>query len=548
MLQQIDKYLKEENYSSALKKAKKLFNDPRFGEAAYQRAIFASKKLKNKMGTLALCKKAITAFPNSNFLLQEYGGFSYEIEKYGEATAAYQMILKRHPEDAVTLSNMIACYMALQQVDKAEEFINRMISCQKAVANTYNILGGIRLGRDDLDGAEAAFRTALFSFPATSTSAFNYLQFCERYNAFQAFEECLLQISDDIKNDAKVSLQIGKLYARQGKLVKSIEIFEKILLQRKSLDKVIYKKTLFEYGKALDKKGLAKEAFAAFSQGNEIAMASFNHQFQRSQKDLMDLQNNISMQGKGMEQQPIFILGFPRTGTTLIDQVLSTLGHVRTFEETAIITLLLASQIQNIQAGRALNRRDLQEQYFKFYKEKFDWETSQVLVDRSAPNIANVRFIRALFPEAKIVVLHRHPLDIILSCYMQDFELNILTSEFMQVGSILSLYSSVTDSLASLGDDPNIFGSRYEDLVSDFDKETQNLFEFLGLEWSAAVRSFHDTALQKKVIRTASYQQVTKPLYATSVGRWKRYQAVFSPYLDILEPYAQKLGYDFNTD
>jgi|GEM_PF-6464921 len=548
MLQQIDDYLKAENYSSALKKAKKIFNHPQFGEAAYQRAIFASKKLKNRVGTLALCKKAIIAFPNNDYLLQEYGGFSYEIGKYSEAITAYQMILKHHPEDAVTLSNVISCYIALQEPDKAEEFINRLIFCQKAVSNTYNILGGIRLGKDDIVGAEIAFRTALFGFPATTTSAYNYLQFCERHNAFHKFEEVLLQISDEIKNDATVSLQIGKLYARQGKIIEAIEIFAKILLQRQSLDRVICKKTLFEYGKALDKKGLAKEAFEAFLQGNEIAKKTLEGSFKRSQKDLIDLQNGTSIQGPTVEQNPVFVLGFPRTGTTLIDQVLSTLGHVKTFEETAIISLLLESQITNIKAGKELNRRRLQEQYFKFYKENFDWQMPQILVDRSAPNIANICFIRSLFPNAKIVVLHRHPLDIVLSCYMQDFELNILTREFTQLGSIVSLYTSVMDSLASLEGDPSIYNLRYEDLVSNFDKETRSLFEFLGLEWTDGVRSFHDTALQKRVIRTASYQQVTKPLYATAVGRWKSYQDVFLPYLAILEPYAQKLGYDFNMD
>ncbi len=537
----IDDLIQRKEYVSALKKSKKLFKDRSLQGPALQRALHCAEKLGDTKEIFSLYKKGISLFPNNDSFLQNYAGFCFTQKRLKDALNLYSKILKRHPSDGITLTNIAACYLHMNELKKSETYAQKALKTQNPQSNTYDILGTISLARKKTKEAGEMFLKALKDFEPSIHSAFNYLQYCETHNQLNTYESTYAALPNAIKHAPSILLQMAILYTRQQKYPEAEEAFIKALTQRENLDLQKQKKAFFEYGKLLDKIGNYHKALTCFTSGNEVAMYLDQNESENSIFDLIDLQDNLEVQGEDHSQNIVFVLGFPRTGTTLVDQILSVHSTVQTFEETSAINTLFTTSIKKIKAGETLNRIKLQQQFLDYYRTHYERDENKVLVDRSAPNITYHRFIQSVFPNAKIILLHRHPCDVAFSCFMQDFTANNLTREFYTLAKIIKLYDHT---MQTLEENQNTLSLKYENLISDFEKETKALYTFLALEWSEDVKRFYETALNKDAIRTASYSQVTRPIYNTAVNRWKNYEDQFTPLMQQLEPWIKKFGYE----
>ncbi len=249
---------------------------------------------------------------------------------------------------------------------------------------------------------------------------------------------------------------------------------------------------------------------------------------------------------------PVFIIGFPRSGTTLLDQIMDAHKDVQVIEERPMINALrrviealpggFDKALQNLRAPQIKRLRDLYRRELE--KNGADF-SKRVIIDKMPLNIVHVAIIAAVFPEAKIILSLRHPADSCLSCFMQDFVLNSAMMNFTSMASTVRLYDLVMGLWqryeAHL--DLKVQRVRYENLVADLRAEVGPVLEFLGLDWDEAVSDPAAHALARGTIRTPSYSQVTQPIYSSATDRWRRYAPFMADDLPVLEKHIAYFGY-----
>jgi hypothetical protein len=159
--------------------------------------------------------------------------------------------------------------------------------------------------------------------------------------------------------------------------------------------------------------------------------------------------------------------------------------------------------------------------------------------------MARMPIIHRIFPDAKIVFVERHPCDAVLSCFMSNFALSRAMRSFTSLEESALLYDTVFDAWARAETllPLDVHRVRYERMVEDLEGEMRALLDYLGLAWDPRVLDNRASAARREHIATASYSQVTEPIYRRSAGRWTRYRAQMAPVLPVLAPWAERLGY-----
>lgn len=250
---------------------------------------------------------------------------------------------------------------------------------------------------------------------------------------------------------------------------------------------------------------------------------------------------------------PVFVVGFPRSGTTLLEQILDARSSLVSFDEQPFLPkTLLKLQELGLRYPEQLHELApeqigrLRAYYFAQAESKASAGKGERLVDKNPLNWARLPLVRALFPQAHIILALRHPLDVILSCYMQNLRSTVLDGAFSHFGRIVELYVEMVAFWKRL--EPElampVLVSRYEGLVSDPESGTRRIAEFLDLPWSPDWLDNSTHARSKGIIHTPSYAQVLEPLNTRAMGRWRNYRDLFDPaVLEVLRPAAEAMGY-----
>jgi tetratricopeptide (TPR) repeat protein len=259
--------------------------------------------------------------------------------------------------------------------------------------------------------------------------------------------------------------------------------------------------------------------------------------------------------GPHVGEDPIFIVGFPRSGTTLLEQVLDAHPMLQSMDEQPFL-LKAVTELAEIgvrypnELGKlgpqALN--DIRARYWDRAHTRGRLQPGRRLVDKNPLNLILLPLIRRLFPDARIIVAIRHPCDTLLSCFMQHFRSPGLAIVCRDLTTLATAYSRALDFWysQSLLLRPCSYELQYERLATDFPAEVRKLSAFLELPWDDAMLVPGNHARAKGFINTPSYAQVTQPVSDRSVGRWRHYQHHFSGVSAILEPWALRWGYSLD--
>lgn len=249
----------------------------------------------------------------------------------------------------------------------------------------------------------------------------------------------------------------------------------------------------------------------------------------------------------GERRAPALVVGFPRSGTTLLDTFL--MGH----SDTAVLEEVpLMHQAERVLGGMAgLGKASIaqlgqaREAYFGELDRHITPGFCGLAVDKMPLNLLAMPYAHCLFPDARIVFVQRHPCDAVLSCCMQGFALNDATACFLDLGDAAAAYDAImTMWLRSRELLPlNVHTLVYERLVAAPEEELRPLVDFLGLDWEAQLLDHRATARRRGAIGTPSYDQVVEPLSKAASGRWRRYEKQLEPVLPILLPWAEHFGY-----
>jgi Sulfotransferase family len=253
-----------------------------------------------------------------------------------------------------------------------------------------------------------------------------------------------------------------------------------------------------------------------------------------------------------MEDSPLFIVGFPRSGTTLLEQVLDAHPQLVSMDEQPF----MSKALETIAAGgirypselgklSAHALGDVRARYWDLARNKAALLPGQRLVDKFPMNMTLLPLIRRVFPNARIVLAIRHPCDTLLSCFLQNFRAPELALLCRDLTTLASAYSRIFGYWYAQWPllRPSSYELRYEQLTADFAAEVRKLAAFLQLPWNEAMLAPAEHALAKGFISTPSYAQVVEPVHSKSVGRWKHYERHFSEVLPILMPWLKRWGY-----
>jgi tetratricopeptide (TPR) repeat protein len=250
----------------------------------------------------------------------------------------------------------------------------------------------------------------------------------------------------------------------------------------------------------------------------------------------------------------VFLLGYPRSGTTLLENILASLPGVAALEERPTLAAvdqayLMGGQVQ-VMAGLAeFSRLDadgiasLRSAYWDRVVASGISAAAGCFVDMDPIKGTRLPLIARLFPQAKVLVMRRDPRDVVWSCFRTNFGVSSGTLEFTSLERAARHYDALmrlTDTAMSRLD-LAFHEVHYHRLVRDFDATTREICAFTGLDWSQELRQFDATAARRGV-STASSSQVRKGLY-DGTGQWQRYASYIEPVMPILQPWIEKLGY-----
>ncbi|MDG2540039.1 sulfotransferase [Dyella jiangningensis] len=253
------------------------------------------------------------------------------------------------------------------------------------------------------------------------------------------------------------------------------------------------------------------------------------------------------------EDSPVFVVGFPRSGTTLLEQMLDAHPDFRSMDERDFVYELIhrmqqagqayPQDLANLTQGEAGQLREL---YFSMARRVLPDLGTRRLVDKNPLNMLCLPMIARLFPEARIIMCLRHPCDVLLSCYMLPFR----APPFMVLCSSLKrLAEGYVQSFEQWYRHVEVFAPRvlewrYESVVSRFDDHVARLGRFLDVADASPMAQFAEHARTKGFISTPSYAQVTQGIHRKAVNRWHAYREHFEPILPILQPMLERLGYE----
>ena len=251
-------------------------------------------------------------------------------------------------------------------------------------------------------------------------------------------------------------------------------------------------------------------------------------------------------------QSPVFVVGFPRSGTTLLEQMLDAHPDFRSMDERAFIhelTERMEQAGQHYPADLAnLTRTDagqLRDVYFRMVDRVLPDREQRRLVDKNPLNMLCLPMIMRLFPQARIILCLRHPCDVLLSCYMQQFRspaFMVLCSSLQRLArGYVQAFEQWQRQVELFK--PRVLEWRYESVVSHFEEHVARLGAFLEVADAAPMAHFAEHAQRKRFISTPSYAQVTRGINAKAVNRWHGYRKQFEPVLPLLRPVMDRLGY-----
>lgn len=252
---------------------------------------------------------------------------------------------------------------------------------------------------------------------------------------------------------------------------------------------------------------------------------------------------------------PVFLVGFPRSGTTLLEQLLDAHVGLASFDEQPFLQRLVSRINDGASGGypevlprlAEADRHALRRAYFADVARVLPQLCDRRAVDKNPLNLVRLPLVATLFPQAQVLLALRHPCDVVLSCYMQNFRSPAFSITFETLASSARMYARVMAHYDGFRDRLGLplHVVRYEDLVADVAGQGRTLFDFLGLPWSDDLAAFTERARRKGAISTPSYAQVVEPVNQRAVGRWQRYRKWFEGEpLDTLMPWIERLGYE----
>lgn len=577
--------------------------DPADAEAWVKLAM-----VERRLGRLAEAEtsahRALTLAPGVGFAHHVWAVAVHAQGRFPEAVEAYRHALKCQPGFADAHFLLACALRSLGQTREAAEHLKQALARRPDYAEALSELGALNvLAGDHATGLVQLQRAAQLQ-PGNVETQCNLAQALRLAGRMPQAISTYRQTLQSAPNSASAWAGLAQLLERVGQLDESRQCLERAralapLLPDAELvaARLMCREKRFEQVAArlhhlLASQGLAAEISAeaelllgqVLDQLNrpEAALDQFTRgKARRSIAAAMDPRNDPAHYLRRVEQlralcsdglasaqpldfgvaaspaDPVFLIGFPRSGTTLLEQMLDAHPQLVAMDEQPAVSQMLQAfwdLAGDDPAGAlaGLGQRDashLRDVYRAEAARHVQLGQHQRLVDKLPLNTAAVPVIWRVFPRARFIFALRHPCDVVLSCFMQDFAPNTAMASFNSLAGAARLYQAVMSAwLHFVRTLPLVhFVNRYEDLIADPPGELRRLCTFLDLPWDDGLMDHVAHARQRGAINTPSYQQVTQPIYRSAADRWRRYQDGLAPVLSTLRPFIGSFGYTVDS-
>lgn len=516
-----------------------------------------------------LLRKALALNARHHEIQNNMGLWHYRKGQLKEAGDFFARAIKLAPDWSVAHANMSNIFRDIKNYPMAERGYLHALKLDDTRGTTWSDLGRLYfLGKREDDAAEC-LRRAVKHNPADDTAWVRLLDVLERLNKTDEAKEALVEAKKHFPRNPGLLLQEAKLLRRENRAEEAVKLMEGCtdwLKKSVAPSNAFYIEFFYELGQLYDRTENAGKAFeclrlAKAGQSKAVSGAVISGEVIERLKNAPDAPAKSAPPPEGRET-PLFLIGFPRSGTTLLSQILASHPDIYASEETMAVDMM-AAQAGVKDGGSArgwwqnksypavlsdMTTEDiaaLREKFFALHDSQGAKE-KRLLVDKLPLNLFHVPLLRRVFPEAKFILALRHPCDSVLSCYMQRFELNAAMTRFLDLKDAACFYDetfSLWDFYRGKAELP-FHAVKYEDIVGNFRETVEGLLQFMGTGWDDAVLEHDKTARNKeKRILTPSYRQVSDKIYTSAQGRWLRYREQMEPVLDILAPHAEKFGY-----
>jgi len=497
-------------------------------------------------------RAAVAAMPADAVLRNALGVALEALQRFAEAEASYRGALEANPTLAEAHSNLGNCLRRLGRRDEAEAHLVHAIDLKPDYVVAHFNLGVLLQDREELERAIAEYRKSLVHRP-DFIEALNNLGSCLRGQGFvdeaRAVFERILELRPT-QIEAHCNLAPYKTYQPGDPQI------EQFLGQRHRLDSLPPEGQVrywFTAGKMLEDTGQHDESFAAYAKGNRAKRDTTpwdeaSHRALQRRIIATFSRERLARQVAAPTSDgptPIFIVGMPRSGTSLLEQVLATLPGIHGAGEITWLPETLQDAAHGIGGADFRFPESLgaasDEQLLKLGQRYIDRirelaPDSSHVVDKLPDNFQHIGLIHLMFQNARIVHAMRDPMDSCFSCFSRLFIGDNLayTYDLGAVGRYWVMYHELMRHWREVLPTDRMLHMPYESIVTDFENQARRLVAYLGLPWDERCLGFHEN---RRVVRTASVAQVRRPIYATSVARWKAYEAHLGELREIVAGY-----------
>jgi len=529
----------------------------------------------------------LCASANGDTRLLRLAGYAWQqLGRLDEAAAAYAAVVAAHPDDFESWNNLGNVHAAQGDLEGAITALGRAIALRPDIIPIYrnlsevlaqadrpqprqalmreaarrapqdaevrSELGLAESGARDFSAAERAFRESIRLSPGSTTAYVELGLLLENLNKVDELAALVAQAEANGVAGAELDFLKAWALRRQGRFEEALPLAEA------APDTVNPVRRAQLIAEVSDRLGNSDRAFEAYVEMNQAAVATRPELIGPTYRELvstnLDLLTServarwIPVDIDPVPPSPVFIVGFPRSGTTLLDTLLMNMPQLHVLEEQPVLYEVDTAvggdvRLGELDTGEANRFRRF---YFEALERIQPAPAGTTVVDKFPLHMAQIPLIHRLFPDARIIFVERHPCDSVLSCFMSNFQLNRAMRSFTDLTEAALTYDTVfaawtrATSLLPI----RAHRIRYERMVEDLESEMRGLLDFLELPWDPRVLDNRASAAKREHIRTASYSQVTEPIYRRAAGRWERYRRHMEPVLPILAPWAELMGYD----
>jgi tetratricopeptide (TPR) repeat protein len=483
------------------------------------------------------------------------------LERYDEAIASFQKAVEINPNFIAAHNNLGIALFDSGNLTEAVASYEQALQVNPDYAVAHNNMGIALNEAGEVEAAIQHFESALALNPNYAEAHSNLCDLYEKLNRSNDLEICVGKALEAFPDHPEILFRSAQLLHRQKNYAEARAALEKVsphMLPEKL--QLAYHLLL---GKAYDNLGKFHDAFVQFEAQNAMVRNSPSMQKYRPESYLSGTQElsevwraDAKLNWKSSpvmteDLQLVFLIGFPRSGTTLMDTILRGHSDVSVVEEQPMANLMV-DKFSRLASITELNQladveisalREVYLQELSLHRDNSD--PTQIVVDKFPLNIRNVGLIHRCFPTAKFILALRHPCDCVLSCFMQNFTLNYAMANFLTLKNSAQLYAAIMELWQVYQETLNLDVSvlKYEDLIQDIKGTCAPLIDFMGLEWDDNLLDYQQTAMARGKIDTPSYNQVVQPLYKEARGRWQNYRAQMEPVLPLLAPWINQFGY-----